>query len=172
MYSHESLSRIWDAESGQCLKTLVDDDNPIWLVSIHFFLYENESQDSISVRMLNFLQTPDLFWPRHRTPQSGCGIIKPPDVSKHTPVMWTERIAFQHVLLHWRDHTSLVEVKIVKYIFGTCRLVKFYKYLKVIVVIILYYCYYSCGKLITFTWRYCVSGGSKSVSHSWSYWLN
>ena len=23
-------SRIWDAESGQCLKTLVDDDNPIW----------------------------------------------------------------------------------------------------------------------------------------------
>ena len=24
------LSRIWDADSGQCLKTLVDDDNPIW----------------------------------------------------------------------------------------------------------------------------------------------
>ena len=23
-------SRIWDAESGQCLKTLVDDDNPMW----------------------------------------------------------------------------------------------------------------------------------------------
>lgn len=23
-------SRIWDADSGQCLKTLVDDDNPIW----------------------------------------------------------------------------------------------------------------------------------------------
>ena len=22
--------RIWDADSGQCLKTLVDDDNPIW----------------------------------------------------------------------------------------------------------------------------------------------
>lgn len=24
--------RIWDADSGQCLKTLVDDDNPIWSV--------------------------------------------------------------------------------------------------------------------------------------------
>jgi COMPASS component SWD3 len=24
--------RIWDADSGQCLKTLVDDDNPIWCV--------------------------------------------------------------------------------------------------------------------------------------------
>ena len=23
-------SRIWDAASGQCLKTIVDDDNPIW----------------------------------------------------------------------------------------------------------------------------------------------
>jgi COMPASS component SWD3 len=26
-------SRIWDADSGQCLKTIVDDDNPIWHVS-------------------------------------------------------------------------------------------------------------------------------------------
>ena len=26
-------SRIWDADSGQCLKTLVDDDNPMWYVS-------------------------------------------------------------------------------------------------------------------------------------------
>ena len=26
------LSRIWDADSGQCLKTLVDDDNPMWYV--------------------------------------------------------------------------------------------------------------------------------------------
>jgi COMPASS component SWD3 len=25
----DGLIRIWDAESGQCLKTLVDDDNPI-----------------------------------------------------------------------------------------------------------------------------------------------
>ena len=25
-------SRIWDADSGQCLKTLVDDDNPMWYV--------------------------------------------------------------------------------------------------------------------------------------------
>jgi COMPASS component SWD3 len=25
-----NFRRIWDAESGQCLKTLVDDDNPIW----------------------------------------------------------------------------------------------------------------------------------------------
>lgn len=25
-------SRIWDTESGQCLKTLADDDNPIWFV--------------------------------------------------------------------------------------------------------------------------------------------
>ena len=23
-------SRLWDTESGQCLKTLADDDNPIW----------------------------------------------------------------------------------------------------------------------------------------------
>ena len=37
IYSHESQSRIWDAESGQCLKTLVDDDNPIWLVNILSF---------------------------------------------------------------------------------------------------------------------------------------
>lgn len=44
MYSHEPQSRIWDAESGQCLKTLVDDDNPIWLVNIHAFPYKNESQ--------------------------------------------------------------------------------------------------------------------------------
>ena len=27
-------SRIWDADSGQCLKTLVDDDNPVWCVYI------------------------------------------------------------------------------------------------------------------------------------------
>lgn len=26
--------RLWDAESGQCLKTLVDDDNPIWCASL------------------------------------------------------------------------------------------------------------------------------------------
>ncbi|TFY79370.1 hypothetical protein EWM64_g4641 [Hericium alpestre] len=26
----DGLIRIWDADSGQCLKTLVDDDNPIW----------------------------------------------------------------------------------------------------------------------------------------------
>lgn len=25
------FSRLWDTESGQCLKTLADDDNPIWL---------------------------------------------------------------------------------------------------------------------------------------------
>jgi hypothetical protein len=87
MYSHESQSRIWDAESGQCLKTLVDDDNPIWLVNIHVFPYKNESQVIIIVRMSNFLQTPDLFWPQHRTPQSGCGIIKRPDVSRHILVM-------------------------------------------------------------------------------------
>ena len=24
------FSRIWDSDSGQCLKTLADDDNPIW----------------------------------------------------------------------------------------------------------------------------------------------
>lgn len=90
----------------------------------------------ISVRMSNFLQTPDLFLPQHKTPQFVCGIIKRHDASRHTPVMWTGRIAFQHALLHWKDHTSLVEAKIVKYIFGTYRLVKFYKYLKVIVVII------------------------------------
>lgn len=35
-----------------------------------------------------------------------------------------------------------------------------------------FYCYYFCEKLITFTWRYCVSGGSKSVSLIWAYWLN
>jgi hypothetical protein len=29
-YANIHLRRIWDAESGQCLKTLVDDDNPIW----------------------------------------------------------------------------------------------------------------------------------------------
>ena len=87
MYSHEPQSRIWDAESGQCLKTLVDDDNPIWLVNIHAFPYKNESQVFIIVRMSNFLQTPDLFWPQHRIPQSGCGIIKPPDVSRHILVM-------------------------------------------------------------------------------------
>ena len=28
-------SRIWDADSGQCLKTLVDDDNPVWCVHYH-----------------------------------------------------------------------------------------------------------------------------------------
>ena len=28
--------RIWDADSGQCLKTLVDDDNPIWYAIIWF----------------------------------------------------------------------------------------------------------------------------------------
>lgn len=28
--SDASDRRIWDADSGQCLKTLVDDDNPIW----------------------------------------------------------------------------------------------------------------------------------------------
>ena len=87
MYSHESQSRIWDAESGQCLKTLVDDDNPIWLVIIRVFPCKNESQIFISVRMSNFLQTLDLFLPQHRTPQSGCGIIKPPDASRHTLVM-------------------------------------------------------------------------------------
>ncbi len=27
-----SHRRIWDVDSGQCLKTLVDDDNPIWCV--------------------------------------------------------------------------------------------------------------------------------------------
>lgn len=27
---HDFRRRIWDAESGQCLKTLVDDDNPVW----------------------------------------------------------------------------------------------------------------------------------------------
>ena len=97
-----------------------------------------ESQAFISVRMLDFLPTPDLFWLQHRTPQFVCGIIKPPDVSRHIPVMWTERIAFQHALLQWKDHTSLVEAKIVKYIFGTCRLVKYYKYLKVIVVNLLF----------------------------------
>ncbi|KAH9082026.1 WD40 repeat-like protein [Lactarius deliciosus] len=26
----DGLIRIWDADSGQCLKTLVDDDNPVW----------------------------------------------------------------------------------------------------------------------------------------------
>ena len=30
--STRACSRIWDADSGQCLKTLVDDDNPIWCV--------------------------------------------------------------------------------------------------------------------------------------------
>lgn len=29
---HMLVSRIWDTESGQCLKTLADDDNPIWSV--------------------------------------------------------------------------------------------------------------------------------------------
>lgn len=87
MYSHESQSRIWDAESGQCLKTLVDDDNPIWLVVIRVFSCKNESQVCISVRMSNFLQTPDLFWPQHKTPQFACGIIKPPGASRHTRVM-------------------------------------------------------------------------------------
>lgn len=80
-------SRIWDAESGQCLKTLVDDDNPIWLVIIHVFSYKNKYQVSISVRMSNFLRTLDLFWPQHKTPQYVCGIIKRHDVSRHTPVM-------------------------------------------------------------------------------------
>lgn len=29
-FSNQQCRRIWDAASGQCLKTLVDDDNPIW----------------------------------------------------------------------------------------------------------------------------------------------
>jgi COMPASS component SWD3 len=28
-----NYSRIWDSDSGQCLKTLVDDDNPVWYES-------------------------------------------------------------------------------------------------------------------------------------------
>src|ERR1700761_882522 len=30
---NQMVRRIWDAESGQCLKTIVDDDNPIWFVN-------------------------------------------------------------------------------------------------------------------------------------------
>jgi hypothetical protein len=34
-----SRSRLWDADSGQCLKTLVDDDNPIWYTHSGFNLF-------------------------------------------------------------------------------------------------------------------------------------
>jgi COMPASS component SWD3 len=34
----DKYRRIWDAETGQCLKTLVDDDNPIWYIVLMYYL--------------------------------------------------------------------------------------------------------------------------------------
>ena len=128
--------------------------------------------------MSDFPQTLDLFWPQRKTPQSGCGIIKLPDVSRHTPGMWTEHIAFQHVSLQRKGIISLVEAKTLKYIFGTCRLAKFYKSLKVIVVIsIIIYCRCSLGMLNILPCRYRDSGGGRfvllilSYIVSYSFWF-
>jgi hypothetical protein len=114
--------------------------------------------------MSDFLPTLDLFWPRHRIPQFGFGIIKPLDVLRHTLGMWTERFAFQHALLPWRDNISLVEAKIAKYISGICRLAKFYKYLKVIVVITIIIIILAENWTLFFTRRYRISGGGGFIS--------
>ena len=50
-------SRIWDADSGQCLKTLVDDDNPMWYV--HHLENLATQTSSPTLRSSHVLFTPN-----------------------------------------------------------------------------------------------------------------
>jgi hypothetical protein len=54
-------SRIWDANSGQCLKTLVDDDNPhVVCATSEILAIETPSQDLI-VHIYHSHQIQDMF---------------------------------------------------------------------------------------------------------------
>jgi len=66
--------RIWDAESGQCLKTLVDDDNPIWWML--FVVTLRRTDLAFSVHMLNSLQIQNLSCQQPRTRRSDSGTIR------------------------------------------------------------------------------------------------
>jgi hypothetical protein len=77
--------RIWDADSGQCLKTLVDDDNPIWYAFVvSSALHRLLTSGVHVVPTSSFPPTPNLSSPSHRTLLSDFGTPKPRNASKHT----------------------------------------------------------------------------------------
>lgn len=125
-------SRIWDAESGQCLKTLVDDDNPIWSGLWHYYLGWYLTHWRPLVGMSNFLLIQDSYWHPHKIPRSIFGIIKLQNAWRHIQDIQIERIVSLHVSLHQRANTLSVAAKTISYIFGISRLGKFSKFLKVI----------------------------------------
>lgn len=87
--------RIWDAESGQCLKTLVDDDNPIWYSWT--FRTELTLKRKRLVLMLGFHQIRDLFLLRRKILQFDYGITTPHAASRHTLDIQIVPIALRRV---------------------------------------------------------------------------
>ena len=77
--------RLWDADSGQCLKTLVDDDNPIWYAgTLSSVLYSALMHGILTVRMSSFLPIPNSSSQRLKTPPSDFGISRRQNALKRT----------------------------------------------------------------------------------------
>lgn len=83
--SSVSFSRIWDTATGQCLKTLIDEDNPPVYVTFLFSCDVEGLLWSGVVPLLNSLQTASSFWSAHSITQFRCGTTLRANASRVTP---------------------------------------------------------------------------------------
>lgn len=126
----QSCRRIWDADSGQCLKTLVDDDNPIWYSQSLSYGKRTWPHITYEVHMLNSPPTPNSSWPRPKTLPFACGITRLRGVLKLTLATLIAHIASSLASASQAASTLSAEVRMPRSSSGTCKRVRFCRCLK------------------------------------------
>ena len=114
---YHRYSRVWDAESGQCLKTLVDDDNPIWFVLIFLAIMSALKIDWIA-RTSNSRRTHDLCLHQLKIRRFVYGTSRRQDVSKHTQAILIGHIVYPHPSSRGKANTLSAAVKTTRFTYG------------------------------------------------------